>query len=316
MLMLRHVYRKSPRLLEDVLKKLLQEKELGIGPRFEQQVGVKHSRLDAVLNQEPLHIYIEVKRGDDLNDGQLKQHMLSIAEKNHPSNSAFLVGITRKAIGQKDNKRWKEEANDKKITFVATTYEKLLKFLTKVCAEDSDLLEILGDYETFIGKEDLLPDQHRKLVAVPCTRSLRENIKYGIYFEPASIRPKWKRAHFIGTYHGKRISHVGRLDAVAVCQIEDDELIIISKEFGELTDDHKERIQGIIEAADYFPDVPINPYRYYLVDHFEETDVRKESRGPMRDRTYNDIRVLAGRTRLSKSASSKKVAGMLSGTAF
>jgi hypothetical protein len=158
MLMLRHVYRTSPRLLEDVLQALLEEDEVEIGPRFEQQVGATYSIPDAVLSQKPLHIYVEAKHGDGLYDDQLERHMRSIAEKGHPENSAFLIGLTKNTTDEDEDERWKKQALEHGITFAATTYSELLEALSAACSDDPKLREVLEDYQTFIGGENLLPD--------------------------------------------------------------------------------------------------------------------------------------------------------------
>ena len=316
MLMLRHVYRTSPRLLEKVLQALLEEDEVEIGPRFEQQVGGAHSIPDAVLSHKPLHVYLEAKYGDGLYDDQLERHMRSISKNEHPTNSAFLIGLTRNATNEDDDERWKGKALEHGIAFAAASYRKLLESLEDACRAEPDLSEILDDYQTFIGGEGLLPDQHRKLVAMLCGQSWRENIAHGAYFEPAHRNPKWTRAHFVGVYRQKRVSYVGRLAAAVVCYEKDGELVVQSQEFGLLTDGHKNRIQAIIEAATYYPGFAESSHRYYVVDQFVETDLRKISPGPMLGHRYFDIAELAGVDQLSQDASSEEVAMMLRGATY
>lgn len=317
MLMLRHVYRTSPQLLQDVLQALLDEDEVEIGPRFEQQVGAAHSVPDAVLSQKPLHIYVEAKRGDGLYDDQLKRHINSIAENGHPENSAFLIGLTCNNTDEDQNERWKKLALEYGITFAATTYRELLEALGVACSADPDLREVLDDYQSFIGGENLLPDQYRKLIAMLCGQSWRENIEFGAYFEPAHRNPKWTRAHFLGIYRQKCISHVGRLVTVAVCRDKDGELIVEAEEFGSLSIDQRKRIQKIIQAAEsYFKGFASTSHRYYLVDRFEKTDVRKTSPGGMMGHRYFDIAQLGEVDNLELDLSSSDAASILNGTMY
>jgi tRNA-binding EMAP/Myf-like protein len=316
MLMLRHVYRTSPRLLEKVLQSLLDEDEVEIGPRFAQQVGAAHSIPDAVLNQQPLHIYIEAKHGDGLYDDQLERHMESIADKNHPENSAFLIGLTTNSTSEQESERWTKKAFKQGIAFATTTYQELLAALNTVCAHDPDLQEILEDYQIFIGGENLLPNQHRKLVAMLCGQSWQENVLNGAYFEPAHRNPKWTRAHFLGIYRQKQISYVGRIVSVAVCRKADSKLIVETEDFGSLTKEHKDRIHAIIDAATYYPGLAAESHRYYMVDSFAQTEVRKISSGGMMGHRYFDITALAETNELQKDASSTEVANMLKGAIF
>lgn len=184
MLMLRHVYRISPRLLEDVLQGLLEEDEVEIGPRFEQQVGAAHSVPDAVLSQRPLNIYVEAKHGDGINDAQLERHMLSVSRNGHPENSAFLISLTKNRPDEDSNERWKKKALSHGITFAATTYHALLEVLETACSGNPDLQEILEDFQSFMGRENLVPDQYRKLVAMLCGQSWREVLANETFLSP------------------------------------------------------------------------------------------------------------------------------------
>lgn len=316
MLMLRHVYRTSPRLLEKVLQSLLEEDEVEIGPRFEQQVSAAHSIPDAALNQQPLHIYLEAKHGDGLYDEQLERHMESIAVKRHPENSAFLIGLTTNSTSEEQGERWKNRASKQGVIFATTTYRELLAALEVACAHDPDLQEIFEDYQTFIGGENLLPNQHHKLVAMLCGQSWRENIVNGVYFEPAHRNPKWARAHFLGVYRQKQISHVGRMVSVAVCRKNDGQLTVEAEEFGLLTEEHRDRINAIINEATYYPGFAAEPHRYYMVDSFAETKVRKISSGGMMGHRYFDILELSEAGQLQDGASSTDIADILNGMTF
>jgi hypothetical protein len=303
--------------LEDVLQSLLDEDEVEIGPRFEQQVGEAFSIPDAVLSQKSLHIYVEAKLGDGLYDDQLERHMRSIAERGHSEGSAFLIGLTNNSTNDDDDDRWKKRALEHGITFAATTYRELLEALDTACSEKPDLREILEDYQAFIGGENLLPDQHRKMVAMLCGQSWRENIEHGVYFEPAHRNPKWTRAHFLGVYRQKQISHVGRVIAAFICRKEGNELIVEAEEFGTFSPEYRSRVQDIIHAAEtYFKGFATDVHRYYLVDRFVETSVRKSSPGGMMGHRYFDIAELAGLEDLEQNASSADVAEMLAGATY
>lgn len=320
MLMLRHVYRVSPRLLEAVLQALPGEgadvAAFEIGPRFEQQVRRAHSVPDAVLSQEPLNVYLEAKHGGELYDDQLDRHIASIAEQDHPLGSAVLVGVTRDEVAADALAGWQEKAQAHKVAFVAATYRSMLDALEGACAGERDLADILDDYRAFLGGEGLLPDRHRKLAAIPGGTSWRENVAHGAYFEPASRNSKSVQAAFLGTYHNKHVSHVGRIEAVAVCRVANGALHIDEEELGPLTEAHRTRIAAIVEAAIYYPGLGTEPIRYYLVDRFAETDLRKISSGGMRGLRYFDVAELAGVSDVPQDARAEDVAEMLRGTSY
>ncbi|MGB6229889.1 MAG: hypothetical protein WBF53_07155 [Litorimonas sp.] len=320
MLMLRHVYRTSPSLLEVVLRALPGEgadiAAFKIGPRFAQQVRGAHSVPDAVLSQEPLHIYLEAKHGGDLYGDQLDRHIASINAQNHPSGSSILVGLTRDEMAADALQGWQEKARHHDVAFVAATYRSLLDALETACADERDLVDILEDYRTFLGGEGLLPDRHRKLAAMLCGTSRRENVEHGAYYEPASRNSKWAQAAFLGTYHAKRVSHVGRIEAVAVCRVMDGALHVDEEELGSLTDAHRARIEAIVESAAYYPGLGAEAHRYYLVDQFAETNLHKKSSGGMMGHRYLDIAELAGELDVPQDATAEDVAGMLQSASY
>jgi hypothetical protein len=115
----------------------------------------------------------------------------------------------------------------------------------------------------------------------------------------------------------KRISDVGRLVSAAVCREKDGELIIEAEEFGSLSIEYRGRIQAIIRAAEsYFKGFASDSHRYYLVDHFADTDVRKISPGGMMGHRYFDITELGGSDGLQQDASSIDVAAILKGATY
>jgi hypothetical protein len=316
MLMFKHVYRVSPRLLEDVLQGLLEEDEAEIGPRFEQQVGAAHSIPDAVLSQKPLNIYFEAKHGDGLKYDQLERHMKSICEKGHPANSAFLIGLTTNSISESDHERWKGNAlKEFGLTFLSITYRELLEILSAVCMNFPDLQEVFEDYQAFIGGENLLPDQHRKIAVMLCGQSWRENVDHGVYYEPAQRNPKWTRANFLGVYRKKRVSHIGRILAAAICRKVNGNLLVDLEEFGTLTAEHRERISTAIDAASYYPTLGVEAHRYYLVDTFWEINVQKTSSGGLMGHRYLDIEELAN-IQAEPNLSTRQIAAELSNADF
>ena len=315
LLMLRHVYRSSPDLLEAVIKGVMEEDDVEIGLRFKQQVKGKASVPDAVLSQKALNIYIEAKRWNKLYDQQLSNHMESIADKKHPTNSAFLIGLTLHRISENDRDTWRTEALRHNIRFVAITYSDLLEALETVCANHPILQEIFEDYQTFLVSENLITDRDRKLVAMLCGQSWRENIKFGVYYEPSYRNSKWGRAAYLGVYKNKQVSHVGRIEAVAVCWKRQGILGVDAEESGVLSDEQKDRISSIIDAATYYPNLGVDAHRYYVVDHFLETDLRKASSGGMMGHRYFDIGHLT-QSKPQTNASTAHIAATLSGTSF
>lgn len=291
LLMMRHLYRLSPLKLEDMLHSILETDKINLGPSFIQQVRGAHSVPDAVIEQSPLYICIEAKLGNDLTTEQLEAHLESIKEKYANPIPTFLIGLTRDTLDGCTYSNFKESAKKEYgVTFGTTTYEELIQSMKKACEGTPELEEILDDYSNFIASEGLLPDQHKKVVAFLCGTSWAENIKYGVYYEPAERNPKWQQAHLIGTYRNKRITHIGQLKAAAVCETVNGAFKVVSEEFGTLEPHDIEQIKHSISAAqDYYPDFAEEAHRFYVVDQFFETNIIKESAGGMMGHRYFDL---------------------------
>ena len=63
LLMLRHVYQAAPQKLQLVLRALMEDEELDIGLKFEQQVKGSDSVPDALITQPPLAVLVEKPSG-------------------------------------------------------------------------------------------------------------------------------------------------------------------------------------------------------------------------------------------------------------
>jgi hypothetical protein len=151
---------------------------------------------------------------------------------------------------------------------------------------ERELLSIVEDYESYLATEGLLEERNQWLVVFPCGWSIPENARFGLYYEPPS-RPCKRNYHFIGVYSQKTVAYVGAVEAIAVASSSDGGFSF-NEEAGQLTDDHKKRITGVIEETKYY-DLRGNPYRFYLVDSFVPTDARKVSPGGIMGLRYLDL---------------------------
>lgn len=206
-------------------------------------------------------------------------------------------------------------AKERGVNFAVATYCDLIATIEAIIDAEPDLVEILEDYRSFIAGEDLLPDQHRKIVAMLCGQSWMENVAHGVYFEPNGRNAKWMQAHYFGIYCNKRVSHVGRIVAAAICRKVDGELIVDVKELGSLDNDGRSRFSKIIDAAGYYENLGRDADRYYVVDRFAETDVRKASPGGMMGHRYLDIATLTGNAPMPSDCA-ETVVRMLKGSEY
>ena len=283
LLVMRFFYQQSPRKLEAALSELVGE-ELEIGLAFEQQVKFAASTPDALISQRPLELFFETKRGGELDKEQLMRHIESIKGSDRLHSRKILFGLTRTPISEVDRNEIFGQALKESITFVGTTFSDIVRALGECCEpHETDLHDILNDYEEFLVSENLM--QIGEVMTVfPCGTSLKENVRYRLYFEPPA-RPSKFRSRFIGLYHEKCVRYIGRIRTVVVGKPGVDAVDVQSTEVGNPTAGELKRISDAVHACSYYPVLEEEWIRYYIFDELEKTEFRKSSKGGIRRAT-------------------------------
>lgn len=218
MVMLRMLYNASPNLLEALLQAVCAD-EVTVGPRFSQQVAGARSVPDGLILQEPLAVFVETKLGSTLNPDQLQRHCETIVERLPGRKGSFLISLTSgQAAQQMIPVKVTEIANEHSMTVVSATFGELVTQLAQLPVADLALRETLQEFNDFVFAQGLVPREDQFMVAMLTGTSWRENLAYGVYYEPVDRSAKWQRAAFLGLYHDK---HVGRIVA-AVPAMQDD----------------------------------------------------------------------------------------------
>ena len=275
---MRFFYQNSPQKMEAALSDLVSG-ELEVGLVFEQQVKSSASVPDALISQRPLEIFFETKRGGKLDKAQIKRHITSIESTGRSSSRKILFGLTRTPISETDSRELLDQASRASITFVTATFADIVHALRQQCSapHETDLQDILNDYEDYLISENLLLTGEMMIV-VPCGTSMAENVKYSLYFEPSS-RPSKASYKFIGLYSDKHVRQIGHISTVIIGRPEDNGFDVQLIERGNLSDEDIDRINGAIVACSYFPNFKEELRRYYLFDELEETSIQKKTKG-------------------------------------
>ena len=208
-------------------------------------------------------------------------------------------------------------AGENGITVVSKTFGELVEQLTNLHVSDIELRETLQEFSDFIFAQGLVPRTEQIMVAMLTGTSWRENFEHGVYYEPIERNAKWQRAAFLGLYHNKEISHVGRIVcAVGVARDTSGEILFDKPEMGELGENRRQAVLSVIAAAQkYYPGLENSKHRYYVVDAFSPTDFHKTSPGGMMGHGYFDIEEISG-ARLVSRASGSEAARVLNGRTF
>ena len=309
LLVLRYFYQSSPFKIQRVLTSLV-ETDLSVGLTFDQQWKGNASVPDAVIVQEPMRIFMETKRGDALDAGQIRRHFKSIAQREGGGAGDILIGLSKEPIADSERNSLTAEGAAQKIMFVAVTFSQVVEALRSQCAEyERELLAIVDDYEDYLIEQDLLVERTQKLAVFPCGTSITENIRFNLYYEPPSRR--CKQNHFIGVYSQKRVSYVGAVQTIAVCSYVKN-APQFAEEAGHLTDEQRKRVTDVVEETAYY-NLKANPHRFYLVDAFLPTDCRTTSPGGIMGFRYLDFSAMVPNFNPRKNYTTAEVAAMLKG---
>lgn len=277
LLMFQHAYRVSPFLLQAVLNYLADD-ELPIGLTFEQQVRRKESVPDGIITQTPLEILVETKMGSSLDQDQVARHTRGFARGDgHPKGLAnrYLLGITKERIAGHERDTLCEMAKQGGVILICLTFSQIAEALKAKCLDyGRELMEIVSDYEAYLSEEGLLEEYGRWMPVFPCGSSIRENVAFGVYYEPAS-RPSKVHYRFLGLYTQKRVAYVGEVQASLVVEWTEGEAVWRAEK-GEASDLNKSRIRALIDATPYYELDGAN-MRYYLVEAFREAGAEKIS---------------------------------------
>lgn len=316
MVMLRMLYNVSPKLLEALLQALCAD-EVTVGPRFSQQVAGAHSVPDGLILQEPLAIFVETKLGSVVNPDQLQRHCRTIVERLPGRKGSFLISLTSGQAGQAIPEEATLIAREHSIAVVSATFGELVTQVAELPVTDLTLQETIQEFIDFVFAQGLVPREEQFMVAMLTGTSWRDNLAHGVYYEPVDRSSKWRRAAFLGLYHDKQVSHVGRIVAAVPAMRDDTGGIAFDEpEMGGLDDTQRQAVRDVIEAARaYYPDLEGSKHRYYVVDAFTLTDFRKATSGGMMGHRYFDIEDL-GEKRLPSRAPGSLAAQALDGRTF
>ena len=316
LLILRYFYQASPQKLQNVLTSLT-DTELSIGITFEQQVKGSESVPDALISQEPLNIYFETKVGGELDIKQIIRHLNTIAKRPPQTTKPVLLGLTKEAISPEQRAECIKNADEKKIGFAAVTFSEIVEALRTQCESYEPVLtDIIDDYENFLSSEDLLETRNTKMAVFPCGTSFEDNKQYGLYYEPISRRRRLKANKLLGIYRNKKVELVGAIQAVVNCTYEGGDVRVDSEGTnGNLTDEQRRRVKEVIENTGYYN---LNAgHRFYLVDSFAETALRKVSSGGLMGLRYLDIGTIIGASfDPHRNYTTSEIAALLSGKTF
>ena len=296
MLLLQRLYYYSQEKFDNVLTKLMENKEqdFNINIQWQEQIGNGKSVPDAQIRQNSFNILIETKRGKNFDiERQIKAHIDSFDGKDKYQ---IMLTLSPCEMDANQEEEIAKMIKRKKNTYhVHATFKKIIQLIDEEIdkSRDYEFYEILNDYQMYCSQEGILNNEENLLRVVPTGASYDDNIKTNIYYQKSEHG--YTDHKYLGLYTNKEIRNVGEIKYIVDVNMNENKFTKI-KGKGELTKELKDRILDMIKIAKENRHWDIeNEHRFFIVDKFYETSFRKVSKGGTRNHIYFNIESEIGR---------------------
>lgn len=289
LLLLNRLQHHNARVFEEVLREVISNDELTVGASFtEQEESPGKTVADGVIRQQSFHLVLETKLHASFNATQLIGHLSAFTSSTAdlqvllllaPQDPTHLVDA-RKIVSDYNKK------HGKSVQLAATTFAKIVAQCRDAIPEhERVMVDMLDDFEDFCDSERLLSKSDDGLLIVGCSHSLSDNLEFRLYYDPKqSHRP----AKYIGFYKDKAVQAIGVLEKVVRVDRSKGGLQVISG--GGITNDEAARIEKAMDHAHVYGWNITHGCYFFLAGDVEPTMYRKETKYPLRNRRYLELR--------------------------
>lgn len=140
---------------------------------------------------------------------------------------------------------------------------------------DYEMQEVLDDYLNYCYTDGLIPvcDSWKYMRMQLAGTTFDFNLEESVYYDKAE---RGFRTHdYLGLYKNKSVRAVGKVCA-RVTAVESEDGVKYNAEYGELTEERKEKILLAMQDGDsHGYDLRSVEHRYFFVERFYETDFKK-----------------------------------------
>lgn len=252
---------------------------------------------DATISQEGFKIIVETKLTDWFSVDQLMRHLKSFSDEKHK----VIISLSSEKMDENkklefDN-QLREYNKDQKypVLHLNTTFELLTVAIQNVIDDrDYEMQDVLNDYLDYCYNDGLITvsDSWKFMRMQLAGTTFDFNVRENVYYDKAE---RGFRAHdYLGLYTNKSVRAIGKVCA-RITAVETSQGMKYKAEYGELTEERKEKIQKAIkDSISYGYDLKSIEHRYFFVEEFISTDFQKITpRAPMGSRVFNLTEVLA-----------------------
>ena len=251
---------------------------------FSLQVKSKDSIPDAVISQEGFKIVVETKTSDWFHSDQLINHLTSFGDEK----CKILITLAPEFMAndkKTDFEKELKEFNKKQaypVVHINTTFELLVNAVQDVIDDrDYEMQDVLDDFLDYCYNDNLITvhDSWKHIKIRTVNHTMDFDVSEDIYYDGIdSRRPKPDDFDYLGLYKDKSVRAIGKVCARITAVEEGGEIKYDPPEFGELTDERKEKILRAIKNSDlHGENLRTVKHRYFFVEKFYETDFRKST---------------------------------------
>ena len=135
--------------------------------------------------------------------------------------------------------------------------------------------------------EKLFPSAEYQMCVVPCGLTLETNIKYDMYYAPATRF--CRNFKYLGIYSDKCVKAIGELINISEIEYIDNNFKVISSKHP-IDKTTEEKIKKIIEEAKKYEHNLTSGHKFFIVEKFHSVEFIKSSQYGLQGKKYFDLR--------------------------
>ena len=294
LLLLNRLYLYNPVRFRDFISELLGNiPDFIPGIQFSQQIRKKGSVPDGSIHQTGFRILIETKLYNQYSKKQLFEHLGAFEQEEVKILLLLDPEMPDDALWSQLEQHLKDynDKNNTNVLVVAVTFEKLILHFREVISDfDFEMQNIIDDYEAYCMEEQLLPTGPFKIRAVPCGRTLNQNLKYNIYYAPRERG--YQKHNYIALYKDKAVRAIGKIQNIVAADYDyATGKLQLNEMQAPVLPEQEQAISSIIldTRNNYTWDIS-NDHEFFLVEKFHLTEFKKKTKYPLQGPRYFDLR--------------------------
>jgi hypothetical protein len=291
LLLFHRLYESNRYTFHKFLKQLVDDQQIAeIGLQLSQQTRTGQSVPDGYLSQDAIKICIEAKNSAKaFYEDQIRRHLDGFRE----GTSGYLI-LLSPHLPELEQQAWQglsDIAKGKSVELIQLTFSKIIaSFRASLRDFDSELQELVQDFEDYCSESGLIDTDATTLFVPPCGKSHEINVAQKLYFCPST----WSRRKtaFLGIYYDKAVRYIGRVAKVAYCE-RNGTLAATDAGGSELylSEEEKQRVVAAMDSAMKQNGWDISHgNQFYLCNEMLETHFRKDTPGGIQGHRYFDLK--------------------------